>query len=295
MYKQNTTFADNKVYAPGAPAQINVPSYTFSQVADVMLISARPTSSGEWMPEVAGTAAEATLVPFYESDVCAIFPDRPFSQFQYSNITGIMSNMSAQQAVAMSRKNGVEASVSQFGGVAGTGQMMSCGVPTSMAGAVLAVRPGTDFPLPVGVTPGAMGNIQIQYSLNVINQCDRSVSYTVSTTCVSTGFFVLDNCAARMVLVGIVASALEKASMDMDSFATAKLVGGGFLQTLGAWAGKAWKHRKHIVDTVKAAKGAYDAIKEDKGGMMGVAGAGMGTNGGAKRIRGSLLAALDQY
>jgi hypothetical protein len=98
-----------------------------------------------------------------------------------------------------------------------------------------------------------------------------------------------------MVLVGIVASALEKASMDMDSFATSKMVGGGFLSTLGAWAGKAWKHRKAIANVGHAAKGAWDAISQDKGGMMGVAGAGMGTNGGAKRVRGSLLAALDQY
>jgi hypothetical protein len=159
MYKQNTSYADTKVVAPGGDNEISVPSYTFSQVADVMLISARPTASGEWTPELLlqGNPNASTSVPFYEADVCAIIPDRTFTQFQYSNITGIMSNMSAQQAVAMSRKNGVEASVAQFGGVTGSGQMNCGGLKTSMAGAVLAVRPGTDFPLPVGVTPGAMG------------------------------------------------------------------------------------------------------------------------------------------
>lgn len=298
MYKQNTTFDSQDIVLPGQDKSISVPSYTFSQVSDVLLISVRPQNNVDWRPD-ASDSDKTMGVPFYETDVVAAFPDLAFPQFQYCNMTAILTNLSAQQLVAMSRKNGVEASVSQFGGIAGSGQMMSGGVQVSMAGAVCAIRPGIDFPLPAGVTPGAMGNVQIQYTIRVLNQCDRPVKYTVSTTSLSSGFFVMDNGAARLTLVGILPAALSTADKGMDHFAVTKLCGGGFLSTLGSWAGKAWKHRKAIAEFAGNAKNVYDKVTGDDaptGSSMGVAGSSMGIAGagGMKRSRGSLMAALDR-
>ena len=292
MYKQVTTFANEQVVAPGALQVVTVPSYTFSQISDVLMISVRPTYvAGNVKPDGIG---DAVSVPFNETSFCATFPNQPFTQMQYANIPGCLSNLAAHQLVAICRKNGATASVAQYGGLTGSGLMMLSGVPTYTGGAPIVLRPGTDFNLPQGITPGSMGNIQLQYTLQFRNQGSRAAQFTVTTTALSTGYFVLDNGAARQVTVGLNANGILKAPLTQDKFVTSSLEGGGFLGTLAAWAGKTLKKKlAHVVQgaTSGAARGLFGHGDEDSREHGGAtAGAGVG----AKRKRGSLFDALSR-
>ena len=281
MYKQVTTYLDTtKTYPPSfdpanplVPKQysMQVPSYTFSQVSDYLVISIRPNYNAYSTP----------LLPFYQTDFCATFPDQVFSQFQYANIPGILSNLAAHQLVAMCRKNGSKASVAQYGGLTGTGQMMSGGLSTGMGGSVIVLRPGIDFALPIGIASGSMGNIQLQFTIQFLNQSSATQTFVCSTMALSSGFFVLDNGAARQVLVGLNSKSLYDADISADVMDSVKLTGGGLLSTLSSFAGKAWRHRKHIAKLANTARAAYTAWKGDKGGGGGsYAMAGAGYSGG---------------
>ena len=297
MYKQVTTYSDNTTVQPGAFNTVTVPSYTFSTVSDVLMISVRPTySAGNILPD---GQTSATSVPFYETSFCATFPSQAFSQFQYANIPGVLSNLAAHQLVSMSRKNGSTASVAQYGGLVGSGLMMLSGVPTYSGGSVILLRPGTDFALPMGISPGSMGNIQLQYTLQFRNQGSRAAVFTVTTTSLSTGFFVLDNGAARQVMVGLNSKALMSADLTQDQLAISQLTGGGFLGTLASFAAK---HLGGIGR--RMAKGAASgAANGAANGMFGHSGHGEEPHGGAtagsgmggkKRQRGSLFEALSR-
>lgn len=283
MYKQVTTYVIDGDLTPPSfnpvdplnpiVAIAQVPSYTFSQVSDIVVVSVRPQFN----------AFAAQPLPFYLTDFCAAFPSQAFSQFQYANIPGILSNLAANQLVAICRKNGVKASVAQFGGLFGNGTMMNAGLRTAMGGAPIVLRPGTDFALPIGIAPGSMGNIQLQFTIQYINQSSTPLRFVVTTMSLSSAFFVLDNGAARQVMVGLNSKTLYDAEVTIDSLATAKFTGGGLMSTLSSFAGKAWRHRKAFGKVLGAAKEAYGTWKGDKGGGGPYAMAGAGYAGGAMR------------
>ena len=308
VYKQVTTYADqNQVVQAKSLGTFTVPSYTFSQVSDLIMISLRPTyNSGATLPD---GQASPTAVPFYETDYCATFPNQAFSQFQYANIPGILSNLAAHQLVGMCRKNGSTASVAQYGGLLGTGRMMLGGSPVGVGGSVILIRPGTDFALPLGIAPGSMGNIQLQFTINFINQGSRAAYFTCTTTALSSGFAVLDNGAARQVLVGLNSASLMKAELTMDKFMAAKLEGGGVISSLAAWGAKGLMRaaRGALHGATKGAlngafRGATGQHDDEQGGatagsgmrlgMRRGAGVGAYSGAGVKRARGSLFAAL---
>ena len=292
MYKQVTTFIDNgnsrnPAYAtpsatPFSPAvfSIQVPSYTFSQVSDLIVISVRPYYNPY------ATFGQTGYLPFNQADFCAALPDQVFSQFQYANIPGILSNLAANQIVSICKKNGSKTPVVTYGGLTGQGLMMKSGCATPMGGSVVVIKPGTDFALPIGIAPGSMGNIQLQFTINAINQSTSAQQFVVTTMSLSSGFFVLDNGAARQVLVGLNSKSLYDADVTLDSMDSSKFTGGGLMSTLASFAGKAWRMRKHIGNVGKSVKDAYSAWKEDKGGggpPSALAGGGMARSAGVKR------------
>ena len=294
LYKQTTQFSDvrQSPVLPGMLQTTNVPSYTFSTVANTLLFSVRP------LP-----ATGTQFRPFNECDFLATFPDSPFQQFQYSNMSGLMSNMTRQKAIAIGRHNGVVASVSQYGGAVGlqsqgtVGAMMSGGFPVGMGGTVIALTPGIDFQLPEGTAGGTSGNIQIQYAIQYINQGRRPAFFQITTTNISTGFFVIDNGAARIMLAGLDEEAVTSAPMGADSWSAAHLVGGGttWYNRLANLFGRVYKHRDHFRKIYDAGKDAYHAWTSDDAGQQ-ASGAGMSMNGGAgaKRLRGSLSEMLSR-
>ena len=298
LYKQVTTYTDNTAVGPQALTSVTVPSYTFSQVSDVIMISVRPTYQILSVLPDAGTSTVS--VPFYETSFCSTFPSQAFTQFQYANIPGVLSNLAGHQLVAMSRKNGSTASVAQYGGLTGSGIMMLSGVPTYSGGSVILLRPGTDFALPMGISPGSMGNIQLQYTLQFRNQSSRNASFTVTTTSLSTGFFVLDNGAARQVLVGLNSKALMDAELTQDKFMTSKIEGGGFLGTLASWGAKTLggvakrAATSALSGAVRGISGRFmghgDSEEQEHGGAT----AGSGLRLGLKRARGSLFDTLSR-
>lgn len=301
LYKQTTQYADPDALAPSTMRQgLNVPSYTFSTVASSLLISVRPLA-----PDLQSSR------PFNECDYIAPSPDQAFSQFQYSNMSGLMANMTRQKLLAICRHNGITVSIPQAGGLVGggglgyTGAMMCNGFKTGMGGHPIVLTPGIDFQLPEGTAGGTSGNIQLQYAINFLNPSVYTRKFQVTTTNVSTGFFVVDNGAARIMLAGLDEEAITAAPVGADSYSAAHLVGGGsgWYQRLSNLFGKVMRHKDHFknvynsgkdaiqnptADTVGkafgAAKGAYDAWRGDSGG--GVA--------GTKRMRGSLSEALSR-
>jgi hypothetical protein len=232
-------------------------------------------------------------MPFYEADFVAAFPGQVFPQFQYCNVSGLMSNMAAHQLVAMCMKNGSTASVAQYGGLAGTGRMMNGGAPVGMGGSVIVLRPGIDFNLPMGVVTGTMGNIQLQYTISYINQSRRAAQFVINTTAVAAGYCVIDNGAGRVLNVGLNPKGVSMADLTWDKTVTSKIERGGFLGTLAA-VGTSMLGRAALHAGKRIIKGAVNGIFGDDESGGATAGAGMRQPQGAgqKRSRGSLFAAL---
>ena len=165
---------------------------------------------------------------------------------------------------------------------------------TGAGGAVLLLRPGIDFPLPLGITAGTSGMVQIQFSIQVINQGHRPVNVQVTTTSLSTAYFVNDNGAAKQLLVGLDEEQLLKAPFGAETMSAHTLVGAGLWDTVKNIGSKLWEHRnliKNIARTGASAMG-FQLPDIDLGGR-GMAGGGVG--GKRNRLessRGSLLADL---
>ena len=291
MYKQYTQFNPLTAIKAGTAVDIPVPAYTFQCIPNYLVITVRPFES------------VAANVPFNECDYCLTFGDSPFTQFTFSNTSGLMSNMPKQQLVAMCRKNGVQASVSQYGGLDGsdsmTGTFMKSGQRIGAGGAPIVLVPGTDFPLPLGTAPGTSGMIQIQYTLRVKNQGLRDVNVQVLTQAFSTAYFINDNGAAKQQLVGLDEETLLSAQFGgADPPGVHQLIGGGAWDTIKHIGSKLWEHRNTIYNIARMGASAMGVPLPhiDLGGSGGVAG---GSMGGQKRARqggydnnASLLAAL---
>lgn len=299
MYKQYTLFnptGNLATISAGATVAIPVPAYTFQCIPNFLVISVRPF------------ATDGPGIPFNETDYCLTWGDSPFTQFTFSNTSGLLSNISKQQLVAICRKNGVQASVTQFGGLDGsdqyTGTFMKSGLRIGAGGAIMVLQPGVDFPLPLGTAPGTSGMIQIQYTLRVKNQGLRDVQIQVLTQALSTAYFVNDNGAAKQQLVGLDEETLLRAPFSgSESGAAHELVGGGAWDTIKNIGSKLWDHRNTIYNVARMGAKAFGVQLPDidlGGRGMGCAGAGM-PGAGAKRARqsgsggdrqASLLAAL---
>lgn len=287
LYKQYTQFSPTDVIQPGQTFSLQLPAYTFSTVSNFLVISVRPA------PQT------SNQYPFNECDFCLSFPDNPFTQFQYSNMSGLLSNMSKQQLVGICRQNGVQASVSQFGGLSGgrnSGYVNKGGMKVGAGGAILVLKPGVDFPLPLGTAAGTSGMVQIQFTLQVKNQGLRATSVIITTQSLSTSYFINDNGAAKQMLVGLDEEELLKAPFGPEGSTAHQLIGGGAWDTIKNIGSKLWDNRQTIMDIARAGARAFGYTIPPIAGMGMAGGAGAGQKrvrgGGGGSEQGSLLAAL---
>ena len=293
LYKQYTQYTPQvAMIQPGESRLLQIPNYQFASVANAIVISVRPLAS----PPSAGS--NATGIPFNEPDFCLAYPDSPFSQFQFANMSGMLSNISSAQLLLNSKRAGlVSGVISAMGGSLGfgaggsqNGKVMKAGQLTGVGGAPIVLTPGLDFQLPTYVVGGTGGNVQIQFSLTVINQGRRACPVQINTTAISTGYFVIEGGNSASLLVGLDEEAVHLAPIGPDSYSTHSLSGGGFMDTLSNAAGFLWKHNiavdghSKIMAAHEASKGA--GFDDNRGGKRGR------TDGPSGRREGSLLEAL---
>lgn len=302
LYKQYNIYPTPEAIAAYSAKNVAVPSYVFSTVSDFLSFSGRPqVGSDAWN---AGNLADFLLM----------WGDQPFNQFQYANMSGVLSNMSKQQLVAICRQNGVQASVEQFGGLDGagstaatgvnTGYAMKSGMRVATAGAPLVLRPGKDFPLPLGVSAGTTGNVQLQYNITLYNNSPVASKFDILTMALSTSYLIIVNGACKTMLVGLDEETLLKAAYsDGDTFSMPALVGGGAWDWMKKIGRAAWDNRNTIYKAVRGVSGlaGIPLPNIDLGGNGFSGGAGAGSDprkrtresgGGQGRNTGSLLASL---
>lgn len=279
---------------------------TFSNVPDVFLISVRPVNNSY------GTAYSYNT----ESDWCCTYPDGAFQQFTFANQSGLFAGFPSHSLTQMSRNNGSKASLAQYGGAGGTGYFMSGGQKTIAGGSVLVIRPGIDFPLPTGVTVGSTGQCQLSFQLqfnapgtNGTGATTRKFVCTVSA--LSSGYFITENGVSRQLLVGLDEATVLAAPEGPDRYLTSKLVGGGWMSTLGSFAKNALANSDAIKNIAQqgmaaiknrdlsglanagmGAYGLYNSMKKPTGGAPGIAGGALMAGSGMKRLRPTLAQRL---
>lgn len=277
LYKQTTQFQQTNGPIPaGGYATIDVPSYTFGNVANSLIIAPRPTG-----------------LNFYECDYYGATPDSPFPQFTYVNQSGLLSNWSRQKQVGVQHANGITAGTAQMGGMVGPegsqlcGSMMKAGQLVGMGSTPMLLTPGIDFALPVGVAGGTAGLVQLQYSIKIRNQGIESHTFAITTTNVSNGFFIFENGAARQIQTGLDEEAVLAAPMGLDMFSISNLTGGGsgFLERMSCMAGRLKDASKHLTSN----SGASSLKSHEAGGSAAPVSGGVA---GQKRYRGALAEAM---
>lgn len=276
LYKQTTQFQQtNGPILAGGYAQIDVPSYTFGNVANSLIIAPRPTG-----------------LNFYECDYYGATPDSPFTNFTYVNQSGLLSNWSRQKQIGVQHANGITAGTAQMGGMVGPeasqlcGNMMKAGQLVGMGSTPMLLTPGIDFALPVGVAGGTAGLVQLQYSIKIRNQGIESHTFAITTTNVSNGFFIFENGAARQIQTGLDEEAVLAAPMGLDMFSISNLTGGGsgFLERMSCMAGRLKDASKHLSSGASSSKGPEFGGSGSAPMSGGVA--------GQKRYRGALAEAM---
>lgn len=248
---------------------VNFNSVTFSNVPDIFLISVRPMGSAQMSDE---------------ADWCCTLPDGAVQQFTFANQSGLFSGFTSERLSAISRNNGSKASLAQYGSASGSGYFMTAGRRTQAGGSILVLRPGIDFPLPVGVSVGSTGQVQLNFQLQV-NVPGQARQYQCTVTALSSAFFVTNGGVSRQLLVGLDEDMVLGAPEGPSRYVTQKLVGGSFWNTLSA----GFKHA--LSNPAQALSGAVNAYKAAKSGdYMGALGHAAGAAGYGSGLAGSGVA-----
>ena len=255
--------------APGAAATLTFNNVAVGAVPDVFLISVRPQASD------AGVPAQAT-------DFALAITSIP--QMQFANQSGLMSGWPQwalwQESVAAGCK---------LDYLAWSGAAVSGGALTPMAGSTLALRPGTSFALPVGVSQGTAGQYQLSFQLQVVNQTAWTITNPVITlTTIQSAFFVASETSTSIVNVALTEADVLKAPHGMPRYNASRLIGGGFWSTLGSHALKIGKfllpHAAEAARSGHLGEHAQAAAKLVGGHTPGYSGAGgIGVSGAGVR------------
>lgn len=202
---------------------VNFSAVSFSCVPDLIMVSVRP---------------DPRTMAANEANWTCTFPDNMWQQFTFANQSGLFSGFTAHDIACMSRANGSRASLVQYGGADGSGYAMLGGTPIVAGGSIILIRPGFDFPLPVGVSVGSTGQVQIAFQLlfNAPGSSggNQNRSYICTVTAISSGYFVTANGVSRQVLVGLDEVTVLNAPVAPDRFAAQKLAGGNFASGLAS-------------------------------------------------------------
>jgi hypothetical protein len=90
----------------------------------------------------------------------------------FQGVSGILSNATPMLLWQLSRKNGVELSWPQFSGTA----MSSTATQIPTCGSLIALKVGSDLPLPPGFVPGQSGSFSLVVQCNAKNQTASTVN-----------------------------------------------------------------------------------------------------------------------
>lgn len=255
---------------------VNFNSVTFPAVPDLIFISVRPN--------VVGQAPD-------EADWSCTFPDQPFTQFNFANNPAILSGVQAFQLSQISRKNGLRDSLAVLGGSTGSGYLMSNGRKCVAGGGLIVLRPGLDFPLPEGASPGTNGQVQMNFNLQFLSPGSYpGRDYVCLVTAVMKGFFITAAGTSRLILVGLENSQVLAAPPGPDMHSTAHLLGGSMAGGGVDWGGlfnKGMNMVKTYGPVAKEAfstgKNLYDKFKDASSQGSGLAGGAIHRLAGAKR------------
>jgi len=206
---------------PLPPVVINFNAVTFPAVPDIIMTSMRPSYLSQ-TPD--------------ETDWQWNLSDNAMAQCNFANNPAVYSGWRGVHVVQTSRKNGVRAGVLAAGGVAGTGYFMSNGRKCIAAGAPMLMRPGVDFPLPIGVVSGSTGQVQFNAVINALatGHWDKLRQYNILVTALCKGYFITTGGSSRSFNIGLNEQAVMGAPRGVDTHSTAHLVG-------GALAGGGWQ------------------------------------------------------
>lgn len=272
--------AYNTPIPAGQSAPVQSQTITLNTIPDMLLIYARPSSydatQGDW--------------------------HLPITQISlaFDNKAGLMSSMSAPVLYSLSYSNGLEMDYNAW---SGEGKVASSGSNVALVGGMLAIRPGKDFALSPGQAPGTMGQYSLQYTVTVKNTSAAAVTPVLYVVTVNSGLFVSAGGSSQIVKGLLTEADVIGAEIAPTPGHTdlRRIVGGGFLSSLGSILSRvkdAYHHTKPVVSAIKAAlpeSGTAGKIKEALGsvgyGMAGGAAAGAGLTGGraAKKLSARLL------
>lgn len=248
--------------APLGQGTIMFPAVTFGNIPDLFIISVRPDP-----------ASQGAGCGWTESDWCCTYPDNPFPQFTFANQSGCFAGWPSYYLTLASKKNGSKASLSQYGGLDGSGYMMIGGRKTVAGGSVIVIRPNEELPLPVGTSNGSTGQVQMSFQIN-FNAPGSSApggrNFICTLTALTSAYFVTENGVSRPVTVSLDDATVLAAPEGPDRFMTSKLVGGGFFSSLGSFAKNALANKDQLS---QIAQGVYSGIKNRDPSALMAAGA----------------------
>jgi hypothetical protein len=189
------------VYPAGVPAtyatasgRITTQTLSLNTVPDWLVIAVQPT------PAYASSQAAINQGTWY-LPIAAV-------NVTWSNVTGLLSNMSRQQLYQISKCNGLKMPYAQWAGVAQTSSTASGSLEKAwLTGGPLILRPGVDVTLPAGVAAGqSNGQWTFQVDITVdTTAIPQSVLTGMGGNCqttvlaISSGFFTTSSGTSRIV------------------------------------------------------------------------------------------------
>lgn len=272
-YPRYLSLANNTTVVPAngaATVKLTSQSLQLNQVPDLIIITVRKPMSTQTIKDT--------------SSFLALSPDNPIS-FNFNNSSGILSTYSIQQLYELSVKNGSSQTFQEFSGFAQIPDNATGGVTrVGTTGAMLVINPALDFGLPDYLSSSSLGQYQLQFNINVINQYTTDVTPEICIITMNSGLFATQQ-GTSQVFTGIltkeqVLNTKQQSPVPaLDTSEYARMVGGK-LQNRGM--GNLLNFVKKMKDKHKSGgTGFSGGVGSSGGGMSG----GVGSSGGSLKSR----------
>lgn len=212
------------------------------------------------------------------SDADSFLPIRGIS-INWNNSSGLLSSATPQDLWRMSIENGINMSWAEWSGLASVASPASAtgSLPITTCGPVLCLEYGKDIELKDDYyAPGSLGNFQLQFNLDVINNTAvPTAGYQLMVIVQNSGVFSLERGVSSSYLGILTKSDVLEASREKAiPFSDAiRMVGGGkvgdFFKRIGSKLGDAGRAALPVLKDV-----AIGALKKQ---------VGMGQSGGKRK------------
>jgi hypothetical protein len=223
-----------------------------------------------------------------------MFPPTSIS-INFDNFAGLLSSHQQPQLYQMAVHNGLDMDWAQWSGKAYRAQTVPYGGGAAPAvqsnlipavGGFLVLRPGVDFALQSGQAPGLAGNFVLQYNISLRNQSASAVTTVqLYTVAVNAGFF--ESMAGSSRVVKAVVSEADIISAEPAPIGSndeaRRLVGSGWMDTLGSWFNRAlsaYHATKPYVSMAKSLLPEAGLLGTLKSGLSAVGYGANGSSGG---------------